>query len=640
MADDYRPSADLLFWQPWTGSADLVFGAGPGDGAPAAQPAQIGGDVSLPLAIDGRVGIQIRVGGAVDLALPITGSPVYDANVDHTAHGWARQSAQPAAPVAAAARSTWRPSAPLRTAARHRAQPGLPLPVAARAHWQTTRTLEAAARHIAQLGQSASIAARASFQRTITLCTGVRATLQPAAPIALLRRAGIQAVIVLRAAARQHLQPGAPIAAHWPRGFARAQPMPQWYRSRLQPARPPVYASHPPPPIVLPDEPLCYCPATLADLVFRDPYTGSADLLFVCRPCVGTGPIEPEQPSGLVVVARRRSYIVINDLQIRTVPAGDLLPALDSGFSMQLEQGSWTWGVRFSAHASALPLLQPDAGGDPVELEVTVNGQPIRMLVESIARSVKFPRAVVNVSGRGLAALLDAPRAPVQSFAQPADVSAQQLALDVLTVNGVSMGWQVDWQLTDWQIPAGSWAHQGTWISAITDIAAAVGGYVQPHDTAHTLRILPAWPVAAWELAGATPDIELPPGIATVEEVTWADKPAYDALYMQGEPGLKLYYRKRTGTAGANPAPMAVHSLLVDSAAAQQRAIAALSDTGRQIEQRLQLAVLPATGIIKPGVVLRYTDDADAIRTGIVRATQVTQSGPRIEQAITVQAPA
>lgn len=358
-------------------------------------------------------------------------------------------------------------------------------------------------------------------------------------------------------------------------------------------------------------------------------------------PEVGGGeePEEPPGPPATIVLARRRTYIVINSIEVRRVDTDQVLPALDSGFSMQLERGSWSWGFTVNFHASALPLLQPDGDGLPVMLQVTVNGQPFRMLAERIARSVQFPRAVVQVQGGGPSVLLDAPYAPHQSFMQPDLSSAEQLMLDVLKINGVSMGWSVDWQLTDWTLPAGTWAHQGTWISAINDIAGSVGAYVQPHDTAQTLHILPAWPVRAWEMAGASPDIELPPGIAAVEEIEWVTKPAYDSLYMRGEPGTYNFFRRRTGTPGVVHAPQVVHPLLVDAAAAAQRAIAELSDTGRQVEQQLQLMVHPETGVIKPGRLIRYTDDAAVQRTGVTRAVFVQMDGPRLTQTIRVQAP-
>ena len=131
----------------------------------------------------------------------------------------------------------------------------------------------------------------------------------------------------------------------------------------------------------------------------------------------------------------------------------------------------------------------------------------------------------IRISGRGRAAILAAPYAPVLNFGNSAPRTAQQLMADVLTINGVSIGWDVDWGLVDWPVAAGAWAMQGSYIDAINDIAAAAGGYVQPHATDATLRILPSYPVAPWEWSTVTPDFELPMESALVESVEWVDRP-------------------------------------------------------------------------------------------------------------------
>ncbi|KAF5298950.1 hypothetical protein FQA39_LY19202 [Lamprigera yunnana] len=96
---------------------------------------------------------------------------------------------------------------------------------------------------------------------------------------------------------------------------------------------------------------------------------------------------------------------------------------------------------------------------------------------------VRVPRAAHQVSGRGKACVLDAPHAPEQTFGNTQARSAQQLMLDVLTINGAGMGWAVDFKLTDWVVPGNAWTHQGTYMTALADIAAAAGGYLQPHTT-------------------------------------------------------------------------------------------------------------------------------------------------------------
>ena len=107
---------------------------------------------------------------------------------------------------------------------------------------------------------------------------------------------------------------------------------------------------------------------------------------------------------------------------------------------MQLNRQSWTWSWSAAFHASARDALMPGPGGEPVELEVRVNGQPFRLLAERIGKSKRFPEYLVRVDGRGKAALLDPERGAVQTFSQVLDRTAQQLMGDVLTINGVGIG--------------------------------------------------------------------------------------------------------------------------------------------------------------------------------------------------------
>lgn len=119
----------------------------------------------------------------------------------------------------------------------------------------------------------------------------------------------------------------------------------------------------------------------------------------------------------------------------------------------------------------------------PVELLARVNGTDFRVFAEGISRERAFGDASIRVSGRGRNAVLAAPYAPVLPFTNTESRTAHQLMDDVLTVNGIPLGWTVDWGLTDWNVPAGAFAHQGTWIEALTTIASAAGGYLVPHPS-------------------------------------------------------------------------------------------------------------------------------------------------------------
>ncbi len=627
----------LTFLRPADGSGRLVFGDTGGEPpAPAC-------DVSVDAAFAGDSNASIALALAVPLALDagftndFAGSLAlgWDAAAARHTLAAARGHWQDAAPRAAPLRSRWQDSAPTGAATRARWQRAQPLSASARAAAQASIALAMARRLHWQRAQPLAVAARSPFEQALHLQHHARLHWQRGIGASVAASARFQETVKLHRAARLLWQPALPLGAGWHLPGRVAAPMHTTWRPRYQEAMRPWPGGTIRPPVQPPAGSYCIDPATLGRLVFADPWDGSGLLVFVCqRP----GGVDPDRPPATIVVIRRRSYIVLTDLEVLRADTGQPLPALVDGFHMRLDRQSWTWDFSVNLHAAALPLLQPGADGLPRELEVRVNGQPFRMLAESRRRSTQHPRSVLRVGGRGKAALLDAPFADVRSFTQPAARTAQQLMLDALAINGVSIGWDIDWGLTDWPVPADTWAHHGTWISAINDIAASLGAYVQPHDTDPVLRILPSYPVRSWQLASATPDIELPPGIATVEEVEWVTKPAYDAIYMHGEPGNAVYYRKRAGTPGTSPAPDAVHALLVHPDAAAQRAIAEPSDTGRQVPQTLTMPVLPETGIIKPGLLLRYTDDADVVRTGIVRGVSVAAGPARIEQTIEVQA--
>lgn len=372
------------------------------------------------------------------------------------------------------------------------------------------------------------------------------------------------------------------------------------------------------------------------------PRVPSTHLVFKCPPWMGgpvnlvfgrvCGPDEPE-PGETIVVPVRSVYMTFNTIVLRRV-AGDItLPA--SEFSMSVDVESWTWSWSATVQGAALHLLAPEAG-EPVELEVVINGVPYRLLSEDVRRTRRFGENSLSVRGRGLAAAIDAPHAPVMNFLNGIPLTAQQIALASLTLNGEGIGWGIDWGLTDWLVPAGAWSHQGTHISAVNAIAAAAGGYVQPHPTARTLRVLPRYPVAPWAWGAVTPDYELPSAPVVVEGIQWVKRPAYNRIYVSGQGQGVLGKVTRAGTAGDVEAPMVVDSLITHVDAARQRGLKELGNTGNQAMVSLSLPVLSETGLIMPGSFVRYVDGLDE-RLGLVRSTSVDWQRPRLRQSITLE---
>jgi hypothetical protein len=417
------------------------------------------------------------------------------------------------------------------------------------------------------------------------------------------------------------------------RGLGRA-----WHTD-FQPAKPWVWRlggryqeAVPPPPgisiFIRPQPPgpaPCYTPDP--HLLFSQAFDASPHLVFVCQ---------SQRPDfvGTVVVPVRRVYFVINNVSLHRVADGLEVPVYS--LSLSLDASSWTWGFEARLPAKAEALVASGQASEPVKLAARVNGTLFCVYAEHISRERTFGEASIRVSGRGRNAVLGAPYAPVMTFRNGDLRSARQLMDEVLTVNGVPLGWTIDWGLTDWNVPAGVLSLQGTWIEALTTIATAAGAYLLPHPAGQSLRVRHRYPVPPWEWESITPDFVLPVDAVSRESLRWLKKPAYNRVFVSGQEVGVLGQVTRAGTAGDILAPMVVDPLITEAAAARQRGLAVLADTGSQIEVSLRLPVLAEIGIIEPGAFVEYRD-GNVTRLGLVRSTQIDAGLPEVWQTLGVQ---
>jgi hypothetical protein len=345
---------------------------------------------------------------------------------------------------------------------------------------------------------------------------------------------------------------------------------------------------------------------------------GSTALVFVCER-------HGARPPATVVVPARRVYLVINQLELIRLDTGQPVPC--NRLTLSLDVDSWTHGVSASIPASALALVEPSAYDEPVVLQATINGTPWRWLAESIDRDRVFASSGLTVAGRGVSALLDAPYSGVMTFGAATARTAQQLAGDVLLDNGVPLGWALDWRPTDWLVPGGVWSHQGTRISALSAIASAAGATLQTHAADDTLIVLPRYPAAPWDWPTTTPDIELPAAVAQREGISWASAAQYNRVFVSGTTaGGVLGQVTRALTAGDQVAPMVTDALITHADAARQRGLQVLAAGGRTATVSLRMPVLSASGILRPGQLVRYLDGSST-RHGLVRGNSVEANG-------------
>lgn len=346
-------------------------------------------------------------------------------------------------------------------------------------------------------------------------------------------------------------------------------------------------------------------------------------------------PVNVTTPDGTptLVIPLQRTYIVINDVSLERVSDSLKLPATSINLSIDAE--TWTWGFNATLPTSALDDVIGSPGA-PVELAAWINGTQFRLLVERIARARSFARNTINISGRGIAAALDAPyAAPVSLYSEDA-ITAQQAAEAAITGPDLPAGWTIDWNLTDWLLPAGIWSHQGSPMSAVNRIAAAAGGYVQADANSQVLHVNARYPSAPWDWSSVTIDYEIPSAIATTEAIEWADNPDYDVVYVSGEVGGVLGRVLRTGEAGSRPAQMVTDNLITHVDAARQRGLSILGATGRIANISLSMPVLSEFGIIMPGSMVEYVDGATT-RIGITRGVSINTKFPTVRQTVEIE---
>ena len=345
-------------------------------------------------------------------------------------------------------------------------------------------------------------------------------------------------------------------------------------------------------------------------------------------------PPDPTDPDETPAVPTRSTYIVINSVTLIRLPDNTALQAYS--LSLKWDADSWSVGWSASLPATALDAVMPTGIGEPVELLATINGTAVRLLAESISRDRRFGDARLNVGGRGRVAWLADPYAPSVARSASAAMTSQQLAADALTDNGVSIGWGLDWQISDWLVPGGVWSHQGAMIDAVKRIAEAAGGYVLGHRTAQTLHVRPRYPLLPWEWAAATPDLIIPAAVASTEAIRWSESPAYSRVFVAGQEQGRMGQVSRAGTAGDVLAPMVTDPLITHADVARARGGSILAAGGRQAAITLRLPVLPETGILDLGQLIEYQDGSTA-RRGLVRAVSVDAAIPTVWQTVEIE---
>jgi len=325
-----------------------------------------------------------------------------------------------------------------------------------------------------------------------------------------------------------------------------------------------------------------------------------------------------DAPCGLAKIYYpiQRSYFVLNSASLTLLPDRTPLPC--TSMTVATDSGSWCWTL--SANLStpeAWTMVEPLASGFPREVEATINGRVWQFALDNAQLSRAFARTGVSLTGRSRSAWLDDPYQSSITVTHTETRSAQQIAEAALELTG----WGLVWQLTDWTVPARTYSRQGTIIGRVGTIVKTVGGALYSDPVLPLLTAYPQYPQPAWLWAALTPALSIPEAALISLQRQPQQTPSYNGLYLAGTQAGRLVFAKIAGTDGLlRPQEPLVDSLFCDDigAAARQRAIAELSQSGFSYEATLETLYPPELGLIRPGQYL----EAGGLR-GMVRGVAI-----------------
>lgn len=625
--------AELIFSQPAATTGELVFGD---EGGGPVDP-----NCYVSWSLDVEVGFSslvVRAGFGVEFAVPVGDvTPQFEgAYVSDTARPMTAQQRnryQDGLPAAGFVEQHWQDTLAQPAYQSVRYQDGAAMARDVVDGWQDAIRMRNEAQSRYQDGAPVRRDAQQRFQDATRMRAEAHLRDQQALKVRRYAQARFQDALRRRAAQVVRFQDGLALVHEFHGGFHSGRTSTYGWWSRYQDAVPPNAGPRPPTPPE-PGNP-CYTPDPA--LVFVEPLTnGNGELIFVCENHEGPGP----EPGATIIVPVREVYVVLNTHTLRRVDGNVLLPTF--GMTLSLDVGSWTWSFSASLPIAAFDDVRPASDGTPVEVEATINGVPYRWLVENRSRDRRFGDTRFTIGGRGLLARLGEPFSPFLNFGNEFARTGQQLMADALSFNGVPLDWDIDWQIEDWNQPGGLWTKQGTYMDALTEIAEAVGAYIQPTPATQGLRVLAQYPALPRDWGTLTPDLELPDGAVTVESTGWAQKPRYNRVYVSGANGGVQGRVTLAGTDGLNLAPDVVSPLIGDAVAARMRGQRVLGETGHIATYGLRTAVGirdeddNPIGIIPPGRFIRYIENG-VPKIGLSRAVQVDIDPVEAWQTIQVE---
>ena len=343
-------------------------------------------------------------------------------------------------------------------------------------------------------------------------------------------------------------------------------------------------------------------------------------------------PPRPPQPSIKGV------YIYMPTIELHTIPNGDEFGATDVSIASDID--SWAW--RFSAtldDPAHLPLLKPDGNGYK-EIACEVNGHLFTFLVTGYAPSRAFGKNTVRITGTSRSKVLSEPFAPARSKLITSPYNAAQLAEMELA----GTDWSVDWQAQDWLIPGGVYTYENlTPISAIKQLADAIGAIVQTHPSDKEIIVKPRYPVSPHLWDGSVFDKIIPADFMSDISGNFTSKPHYNRAIVSGtDSNGVIVTLTMSGEAGDILTPIATDKFITAREAGMERGRIELAQAGDWQELNFTTWLTQqgiADTLVLPAHLIEIQDGIETFRAQVtgtdIKATVSGDGEIKVRQGVT-----
>ncbi|MCP4697861.1 MAG: hypothetical protein GY862_13565 [Gammaproteobacteria bacterium] len=303
--------------------------------------------------------------------------------------------------------------------------------------------------------------------------------------------------------------------------------------------------------------------------------------------------------------------------------------------TLETDMDSYLWSAAGTIIGNTAKALIDPVNG-PVDIIIAANGYEIPVIVESVVpagAATHGNAATWNFKGRSPSAVLSEPyTAPItrmwESF-----ISARQIVDQLL----LDAGWTVDWQIDDWDIPAGVYSVKDTGpMQIITQLVGIVGAYVSTSLVNKNLTVKyrhtknPTMFLAGDE-SGIIHDSR-----TFAEALAWHAKPCYNRVIFCGTTAGFIVTCTLNGTAGNAVAPVQTHPLILTAQVGRNAGRNFLYEKG--FNQLHHVRTFPMHFVdyplMEPGMVMREENSG---WFGIVDGVKLSISHKSISQTVTLK---